>query len=127
MAFHLSRSLGREVLSIYAEKSSSGEGFEIKRGYDSYVSGKRCLIVEDILNTGGSALKVIQKIKSLGGQPIGIAVLCNRGGVTPADLDHIPRLVSLIDVSFEAWSAADCPMCKKGIPINTSLGKAKST
>src|SRR5262249_38293623 len=42
--------LGRPA--VYAEKASEG-GMVLKRGYDRLVAGKRVLLVEDVLNTGG--------------------------------------------------------------------------
>lgn len=124
IAFHLSEIEDREVLSVYAEKD--GESFVIKRGYDKLLKDKNCLVVEDILNTGGSALKVVQKVRELGGNVIGVAALCNRGGVTEEDLDDVPELFSLTQIKLEAWDAKDCPLCAKNIPINTSVGKGKS-
>jgi orotate phosphoribosyltransferase len=124
IAYHLSALNKREVLSVYAEKS--GDDFVIKRGYDKLISQKNCLIVEDVVNTGGSLLKVIQQVKKLGGKIQGAVALCNRGGVKTSDLDNIPRLEALINVSLEAWDPSECPLCKKGIPINTNVGKGKA-
>src|SRR3989338_5249993 len=55
-AYHLSEICGREVLAVYTEKSpDSGQIFT--RGYENYVKGRRVLIVEDVITTGGSLLK----------------------------------------------------------------------
>ena len=32
---------------------------------------------------------------------------------------------SLATVEFKSWEENDCPLCKKGIPINISVGKGK--
>ncbi|MEZ4820639.1 MAG: phosphoribosyltransferase family protein [Bdellovibrionota bacterium] len=57
IAFHLTQLSGKEVLGVYAEKSEQAPGFELKRGYGKLVAGKNVLVVEDILNTGGSIKK----------------------------------------------------------------------
>lgn len=125
-AYHLSNLTNQEVLSIYSEKDTTSDDFIIKRGYDKLLKGKRCLVVEDVVNTGGSVLKVIRKVRELGGNVIGAAALCNRGGVNAADLDHVPELFALVDIALDSWEPSECPFCKQGIPINTNVGKAKS-
>lgn len=126
IAFHLSELEGRAIFAVYAEKTDSGSDFTIKRGYDLLIKNKNCLVVEDVINTGGSVLKVIRKVRELGGQIIGTAALCNRGNITQKDLDDVPELYSLVNVSFDAWEPSECPLCKSGVPINTSVGKAKT-
>ncbi len=125
-AYHLQKKTGREVLAVYAEKQSDGE-FALKRGYGDLVDSKNVLVVEDILNTGGSAKKVVELVKDSLGIVVGLAVLCNRGGVKPEDVGYVPRIFSLVEIDFKAWEASDCPLCKKGIPLSKEYGKgAKS-
>lgn len=124
VANHLSAMRGMEVLAVYAEKAE-GDTFVIKRGYDKLVKGKRVLVVEDILTTGGSVRKVIEVTRSIGGDVVGLGVLCNRGGITPADVGNVPRLFALANVKLDAWNEADCPLCAQGVPINTDVGKGR--
>ena len=124
VAYHLTKITGREVLGVYAEKD--GEGFVIKRGYDKLSAGKKVLIVEDILTTGGSVKKVIDTARSIGANIVGLGVLCNRGGITAKDVSNPPELFALIDVNFDAWDEADCPLCAKNIPINMDVGHGRN-
>ena len=124
IAHHLSDLMGREVLSVYAEKIEEG-GFVIKRGYDKLLKDKNVLVVEDILTTGGSARKVIELTRTLGGNVQGLAVLCNRGGVTAQELAQVPKIISLLSLDFESWDEGDCPLCKQGVPVNTEVGKGR--
>ena len=124
VAHHLSKLYGKEVLSVYADKTDTG-GFVIKRGYDKLIAGKRVLVVEDVLTTGGSAREVIETTRAVGGEVIGIGVLCNRGAVTPKDLADVPELFTLVDVKFDAWDEKECPLCAKGVPINPDAGKGR--
>lgn len=123
-AYHLTKLTGREVLGVYAEKTEDGN-FVIKRGYDKIVAGKNVLVVEDVLTTGGSAKKVIEATRAIGGNVIGLGVLCNRGGITPSDMANPPKLFSLVNVKLDAWDEADCPLCAGGKPINTDVGKGR--
>ncbi|MBA3488106.1 MAG: phosphoribosyltransferase [Longispora sp.] len=120
-AHHLSATRDQEVLGLYADKV--GEEFVIKRGYDRYIPGKNILVVEDVLTTGGSVRKVIDGVRELGGTVVGVGALCNRGAVTPTDLGDVPELFASVTVDFESWEAEECPLCKKGMPVNTSVGK----
>ncbi len=122
-AHHLSRLCGKEVLSVYGEKTDDG-GFVIKRGYDAIVSGKRILIVEDVLTTGGSVKKMVEVVKELKGNVIGIGALCNRGGLTAQALG-VPEFFPLISLDLSSWEASSCPLCAKKVPINTQVGKGR--
>jgi len=123
-AHHLSEMSGHEVFGVYAEKSGD-DAFVIKRGYDKLVAGKNVLVVEDVLTTGGSAKKVIIATREIGGNVIGLGVLCNRGGITPQDVADVPKLTSLTDVKLDAWDEATCPLCKQNVPVNTDVGKGR--
>jgi len=114
---------GGEVLGVYAEKE--GDGFVIKRGYDKLVTGKNVLVVEDILTTGGSVKKVIEAVRALSGNIVGLAVLCNRGGITAQDVGGVPKLFALTNVKLDAWDEADCPLCRQGIAVNIDVGKGR--
>lgn len=122
VAEHLSDLTGREVFGIYADKN--GDSFVIKRGYDKFVTGKRVLVVEDVLTTGGSVKKVIEAVRAIGGNVVGLGALCNRGGVTCEQL-VVPRLRALVKVKLDAWDEAECPLCAQGVPINTDVGKGR--
>ena len=126
-AFHLARMTGgkRQVFAVYAEKSPDGESFVIKRGYDKFITGKRVLVVEDVLTTGSSAKKVIEAVRAIGGNIVGLGVLCNRGGITPADVAWPLKLTALVDITLETWNEADCPLCQQGVPINVDVGKGR--
>lgn len=124
-AHHLSEITEREVFGVYAEKAESGDAFIIKRGYDKIVAGKNVLVVEDVLTIGGSAKKVVEATRALGGNIVGLGVLCNRGGITPEDVANPPKLFALVNVKLDAWDEAECPLCAQSVPINTDVGKGR--
>ncbi|MEK7202791.1 MAG: phosphoribosyltransferase family protein [Patescibacteria group bacterium] len=125
VAFYLSEITGREVLAFYAEKTDDGD-FVIKRGGAQLkLPGKNVLVVEDILTTGGSAKKVIEAVRALGGNVVGLGAVCNRGGVTLKDVANPQELFALLNVNFDTWEEAECPLCVQNIPINTDVGKGR--
>ncbi len=125
-ALTVRRSSG-ETLAIYAEKDndSPDKTFSFHRGYDAYVPGRNILVVEDVLTTGGSVRQVIELIRRLGGNVVGLSALCNRGNVQPADVDNVP-IQSLIQINLETFAEADCPFCQTRVPINTDVGKGRA-
>lgn len=124
VAHHLSEIMGREVIAVYAEKKEGG-GFVLKRGYDQLVKDRRVLLVEDVLNTGGSIAQVVEAVSPLLGRGkfVGLGALANRGGVTSAQVHGVSPIFSLWELNLEAWDASKCPLCQQGIPINTRVGK----
>ena len=109
--------------AVYAEKAPEG-GMALRRGYDALVRGRRVLVVEDVVNTGGSLADAIRAVRSAGGVVVGATALCNRGGVTAADLD-VPVLHALLELSLESWTAEECPLCRRGVPVDTQVGKGR--
>jgi orotate phosphoribosyltransferase len=109
--------------AVYAEKATEG-GMVLRRGYDRLVHGRRVLVVEDVVNTGGSLADTIRAVRAAGGTVVGAVALCNRGGVTAAALD-VPALHALVELSLESWTAEECPLCRRGVPIDTTVGKGR--
>jgi orotate phosphoribosyltransferase len=113
--------LGRGVKFVSADKSPSG-GFVIKRGYDKLVSGKNVAIAEDILNSGGSVIETLETVRHVGGNPVAVTALCNRGNSTSANL-NVQHLVTLMEIEMETWPEDECPICKAGkIAVRRDLG-----
>ncbi len=122
VSHHLSALLGTEILAVYAEPGL-GDTLVFKRGYDRLIPGKRVFVVEDVLTTGGSAKKVVDAVRALQGEVVGVAVLSNRGGVTREQLGDVPWLHALTVIPMESWTAEECPLCREGVPVNTEVGK----
>jgi orotate phosphoribosyltransferase len=124
-----------DVLALYADKD--GDGFTlVGRGYDRLVAGKKVLVVEDILTTGGSARRIVEVVRRAGGDVVGVAALVNRGGVTAADVGFaadigfansppLNQLFALADLQLVTHPAGDCPLCRHDIPINTDVGHGR--
>ena len=122
-ATELSKILKKDIPGVYAEKDGDG-GFIFTRGYGEFVKGKRVLVVEDVLTTGGSVKKVIDLTREAGGKLIGLAVIANRGGVKAKDVG-VTKMDALINLEFNAMEPKDCTLCNSGVPVNTNVGKGK--
>jgi len=117
--YELARSL--DVRSIFVEKKEGG--MELRRGFE-VAQGEKIIICEDIITTGGSALKAAQAIEALGGNVVAFASLANRGfckrvgGNDTAQPecalpDDVP-LFALDDFTFQMFTPDECPLCKEG-------------
>ena len=111
------------ALAVYAEKLPGG-GLALRRGYDRVVAGRRVLVVEDIVTTGGSVRQTVAAVRAAGGEVTRVTALCNRGGITAADLG-VPAFSALVTLSLDSWEAASCPLCRDGVPVNTDIGKGR--
>ena len=117
--YELARSL--DVRSIFVEKKEGA--MELRRGFE-VTKGEKIIICEDIITTGGSALKAAQAITALGGEVVAFASLANRGfckrvggndTAKPAcALPEDTPLFALADFTFEMYAPEDCPLCKEG-------------
>lgn len=105
---------------VWADKANGGFAFE-RAGFVEQIKGKRVLVVEDLLTTGGSVEKVCREIEKAGGTVVGVSVVCNRGGVT-AEALNVPHLTALANVSFEAVEPEVCDLCMVSVPIVEDMG-----
>lgn len=121
VAYRLIQRAGFPVSALFADKAGGEDGFVFRRGYDQKLSGARVLAVEDVLKRGDSAAKTIAAARACGAEVATLAAICNRGGVSAADLG-VRELFPLLTLDLEDWAPEDCPACKEGIPIRTDLG-----
>ncbi len=105
----VARALG--VRFIFAEKNEAKalvmRRFKIEKG-------ERFLVAEDVITRGGRVQETVDIVKQHGGTVRAIGVLVNRSG-GKAQFDY--PLVSLLDIEPVTWEPAECPLCKKGLPL----------
>lgn len=130
-AYYLSKLKKKDILGTYTEKdkgttSSASESEQIfRRGYDKYITGKNILVLEDLTTTGLSVKKVVDVVKKAGGKVVAVGVMVNRNpqGVNSKMMGA--PFFSLGVLKAEAYDEKGCPLCKKNIPINTTVGHGK--
>lgn len=110
--------LGHEVARaagarfLFAERDSDGK-MAFRRGF-KVVPGERGIVVEDVLTTGGSTREVVDLLRAAGAELRGVAAIVDRsGGRVQFDLP----LVTLLQLDIPAWTPQDCPLCKRGVPV----------
>ena len=104
LAFEVARILGTRA--VYAERADDGAGFALRRGFE-LGPNEKCLVVEDIVTTGGSAQKVVELVRAHGGEVVGVALLVDRSN--GALRIEAPRIESLLTMQVESWAPGEAP------------------
>jgi len=111
VAYGLAAALG--VRAMYAERVDGK--MALRRGFD-VSNGLRVLVAEDVVTTGGSALETVDLLNAHGARVVGVTSLIDRtGGSNPFPVPFTP----LLRLDLPAVPAADCALCRQGIPLET--------
>ena len=110
LAHETGKALGTRA--IFTERVDGKMTF--RRGFHLH-PGERCLIVEDIVTTGGSIKEVIDVVKANGGIPVAVSMLVDRSG-GKVNFGDVP-CTALLHLNVETYKPEDCPLCKQGIPM----------
>ena len=118
LAHETGKALGTRA--IFTERVNGKMTF--RRGFSLH-PGERCLIVEDIVTTGGSIKEVIDVVKAHGGTPVAVSMLVDRSG-GKVNFGEVP-CTALLHLNVEPWTPEACPLCQQGVPMTKrgSTGK----
>jgi orotate phosphoribosyltransferase len=106
VAHEVARSLG--VRALFTERQDGvmklRRGFQIK-------PGECCLVVEDVVTTGGSTREVMDVVAQCGGVTAGAGSLIDRSGGA-VDLGVPRHALAVLEVP--TYKPEECPMCSSG-------------
>jgi len=110
------RQLG--VKTIFAERKEGK--MTIRRGF-GLQKGERVVVVEDVITTGGSVAEVIELVEAAGAELVGVGSVVDRsnGKVRLAGNQYSVLLMEVV-----SYSPEECPLCKKGIPLEAPGSRA---
>jgi len=108
VAHEVARALG--IRALFTERQMGA--MSLRRGF-SFSPGEPTLVVEDVITTGGSTRETMACLKQGGGNVVGVGALIDRSG-GGADLG-VPKS-ALVTLAVQNFDAADCPLCRSGIP-----------
>jgi len=97
---------------VFTERDAAGAAV-LRRGF-RINPGERSIVIEDVITTGGSTREVVDVLRKAGAEIRAVACIVDRSGGR-AEF-HVP-LVSLVTLDVPAWPAAECELCRKGIPV----------
>lgn len=110
VAHEVARALGARAL--FAEREAGV--MRLRRGFEIRPA-ERCLVVEDVITTGGSTREVIQVVEDAGGVLVGVGSLIDRSGGTAT---FLVRKATLASLTVPAYKPEDCPLCRTGsVPV----------
>lgn len=106
VAHEVGRALGARALFTERENGV----MSLRRGF-TLTPGERCLVVEDVITTGGSTREVIECVGRLRGVVVGVGSLIDRSG---GAAEFPVKQVALARVAAATWPPEACPLCKTG-------------
>src|SRR6266700_3461714 len=74
----------------------------------------KVLLIEDLVSTGSTLELLIDLVEQLGAQVVGVGCLWRR---TSVELNGKP-VFSLVSRDFPTYTQEDCPLCRRGVPLN---------
>ena len=110
MAYEVSRAVGCE--NFFTERVDGA--MALRRGFE-VTPGMRCLLVEDVVTTGGSVKEVAELVRQAGGIVVGIGSIVDRSN---GKVDFGVPFHAVYPVEVVSWEADECPLCKEGkLPV----------
>lgn len=109
LSYEMARQLG--TLAYFTEKTADG-GMELRRGFS--VKGKRVLLIEDIVTTGGSIIKAAEAVRAAGGEVVAFAILVDRSS---GRFQPDAPFEALVTLEIESFRPDNMPDWLAEIPI----------
>ena len=100
---------------MFAPIHSESHRLTLRDFYRREVTGQRVLLADDVRNTGETLAKCAALIAEAGGDVVATVEICDRlESVADAGVPN----VALVEYKApENFKAADCPLCRAGVPI----------
>jgi len=102
-----------DVPAMFVERKDGA--FALRRGF-ALEPAEPVVVVEDVFTTGKSTREAAAAVESAGGRVVAVGSIVDRG--LPEGAFAVPSR-SLLALSVPSWPEAECPLCKKGIPIDS--------
>ena len=84
--------------------------------------GTKVLLVEDLVSTGSTLELLIDLVEQMGAHVVGVGCLWRR---TSVELNGKP-VFSLVSRDFPTYSPEDCPLCRRGVPLNEEFVRRRN-
>ena len=73
-------------------------------------------MAEDVITTGGSAKEVMEQIRAIGAEIVGVATIVDRSA---GKANMGCRTESCVQLEIPVYDTDSCSLCEKGIPAVT--------
>lgn len=130
---------GRSIQILKLVKKR-GKGEEVEKivwykDHAKKVAGKKVILIDDVINTGGSLEDGAKLINSAGGSLAACGAICSRkDSLEIVNLERrlgaIIRFLCMVmvdnyEIDLDRSLKAQCPLCREGIPIDQKIGHGK--
>ena len=109
------RSLTHPQCSFAPFHHDATTGFALRSFYRAELKGKRVLLADDVRNTGETFARCAALVKEAGGTVVATVEIYDRCEPN-VDL-QVPNIALAEYRASENFKAAECPLCKAGMPI----------
>ena len=75
----------------------------------------KVLVVEDIVTTGGSVFEVLDLVREVGGEVVGVSIIVDRSN---GKIDFGVKQHALLTVDVVSYKPEACPLCKDNVPMS---------
>jgi orotate phosphoribosyltransferase len=97
---------------------TEGPRYRIPEPLRQSVSGRRVLIVDDVVNAGSAVSSILRDLRGCGAELAGFAALLTLGdAASDIAMHHRVPLFTLASLDGRLWSPAACPLCRSGMPL----------
>ena len=106
---------------LYAVKGKGRDGkteVMLPQEFFPFLFESSTLIVEDILTTGSTVRGLMRLVEGRRGRVVGIGTLWNRNIGIKFDCPFF----ALVTQNFPTYLRRECPLCRKGVPLNRQYG-----
>jgi len=110
VAYELARALG--ATAIFAEREEGR--MRLRRGF-RIEPGRRVLLAEAVVTTGGSLREVLALVREAGAEVVGVAALVDR--TSGRDPGFGMPLTALVQLDVPTHVPEECPLCREGVPV----------
>jgi orotate phosphoribosyltransferase len=69
---------GAEVKAFFVRKEAKAHGLSRRIEGPLLAPGERCMLVEDVVTTGGSTLRALEAVRDEGHEVCGVLAICDR-------------------------------------------------
>ena len=104
---------GLGLPAMFVERKDGA--FALRRGF-SLEPGTPVVVVEDVFTTGKSTREAAAAVEEAGGKVVAVGSIVDRG--VPKDAFPMPSR-SVLALSVPSWPEEECPLCRKGVPVDS--------
>jgi orotate phosphoribosyltransferase len=109
VGYEVARQLNKRF--IFAERED--KNLTLRRGF-TLNENEKVLVCEDVITTGGSVYEVINIVKELKANVIGVGAIVDRSG-GKVKFDY--PLFTTLQINAETYTPENCILCRENIPV----------